>query len=225
VKGHTTRKLTFTKADLSIDPGVTHHFEYNLTRDHIGGKAVLDLGCWNGKYLNLAQAQSPRLLVGVDLEERALKVGKEQVPNGEFISGSIYNLPFMEQGFDIVVLWGVFEHLPVRQEPAALGEINRVLKKGGKFFLMTPYSHFLANLMDPAYWLVGHRHYNKRGITRLLNDAGFEVERFQVKGGMFEALETLAFYVSKHIFRRAEPPSISPAMSSGPGKVTSSDVP
>lgn len=206
MKPHTTRRLTFGKPDELVEPTPLHDYEFRLAQEDIRGKAVLDLGRWNGKFLSLAATVSPKRLVGVDLEPRALQVGREHVAGAEFIQGSIYNLPFAEGSFNTVVLWGVIEHLPVGAEPAALTEINRVLSPGGKLFLMTPSSNLLSKVMDPAYWLAGHRHYSKRAITGLLERTRFSVADVHGKGGFFEAVETDIYYVYKHVLRRDKPP-------------------
>ena len=96
--------------------------------------------------------------------------------------------PFEEHAFDVVLFCEVIEHL-LMDPMAALREINRVLRPGGRLVLTTPNVNRLenvisliagANIYDPYS---GHgpygrhnREYNGHELTRLLEFAGFDVE-------------------------------------------------
>ncbi|GFP40932.1 class I SAM-dependent methyltransferase [Candidatus Hakubella thermalkaliphila] len=200
---HTSRKLLFSGVDLSIKPGVEHKFSFAMSKPYIKDKSVLDIGCWNGKYINLIRDAVPSLAIGIDIEEKALRVAKTRIPTSEFLVASVFNLPFKDNTFDVVTLWAVIEHIVANAELRALHEINRVLKDGGKLFLSTPNDHLLSKILDPGYFLTGHRHYSKERLTRLLNSSGFIIEDFYVKGGIFDCLSTILFYFFKYVIRRA----------------------
>ena len=57
-------------------------------------------------------------------------------------SGDVFNLPFASDSFDNIILSEVLEHLD--DPPAALKEIFRVLKKGGRFLVSVPYKQVLT---------------------------------------------------------------------------------
>lgn len=51
---------------------------------------------------------------------------------GEFIPGNVYNLPFADNSFDIVMSFGLLEHF--EDVDVVIAEMTRVLKPGGMFF-------------------------------------------------------------------------------------------
>jgi len=106
------------------------------------GQRLLDIGCGPGTItLGLAEILASGEVVGIDLAESQLSVARQnaaqnKIENASFVSGSIYQLPFANEEFDVVFAHAVFEHL---KEPiAALQEIRRVLKPNGLVALRSP---------------------------------------------------------------------------------------
>ena len=89
-------------------------------------------------------------------------------------------------------------------------EVNRVLQKGGCFYLSTPHRSVWSNMLDPAWWLIGHRHYGVDDVEHFARRAGFEIERCEIRGGMWELIGMNNLYISKWILRR--PPMFAAAM-------------
>jgi len=72
------------------------------------------------------------------------------------------NLPFINEGVDLVLCENVLEHLP---EPAlALNQFWRVLRKGGRLLLVTP---FLFPLHDVPYDFFRYTEYALQHLLRL----------------------------------------------------------
>ena len=109
----------------------------------IRGQKVLDVGCGGGS-LTYLLAKAGADVIGVEQEELGLQFARENLASvGDkslryaFVHASAYQLPFAAETFDTVVSCEVIEHL---QEPEKmLSEVQRVLKRGGKFILTTPY--------------------------------------------------------------------------------------
>src|SRR5262249_10267030 len=85
-------------------------------------------------------------------------------------------LPFADASFDLVVSFGVLEH--VRDDRGSLREIHRILKPGGRFFFtFLPYwlswTQHVARLRGDWYHTVLYR---AGGVRRMASDAGFRVE-------------------------------------------------
>lgn len=178
-----------------------------LTGD-ISGKKILNIGALGGWYENyIMENDEYAQLVGLDLPGTYIKALQKTYENHAkitFVEGSVLDLPFEKNSFDIVAMWEVMEHLPKGSELFSLMEINRVLKKDGKLLLSTPYADIRSRLFDPA-WYLGHRHYSEDEVKYLTSEAGFFDFRVEVKGRWFELLTMVLFYVFKHIFKSEIP--------------------
>ncbi len=75
--------------------------------------------------------------------------------------GSVYELPYDSQSFDLVVSFSVFEHLSGYER--ALGEVYRVLRPGGLFLLGMP---AVNKLMEAGFLAIGFRGINDHHVTR-----------------------------------------------------------
>jgi SAM-dependent methyltransferase len=101
------------------------------------GDAVLDLGCGAGfDALVAAVAVGPQgRVAGVDLSPEMLAIAERgradaRLTNAEFREAMIEALPFPDASFDIALSNGVLNLIP--DKPAALREVFRVLKPGGR---------------------------------------------------------------------------------------------
>ena len=113
-------------------------------------KTVLDAGCGEGFTLNkLMSNQIGQIIEGVEYIKEAITLGKKLFPNANIKQGSIYDLPYKDNSFDLVVCTEVLEHLEDPQK--ALPEIIRVSKK--HIILSVPNEPFfrLANFLRGKY--------------------------------------------------------------------------
>lgn len=181
-----------------------HQQEFAFAKKYIKGKKVLNVGSWTGPFEILARKVAKKL-TAVDVEEEALKVLKANIPEVECVVASAHDLPFEDNTFDVVTFWATIEHIPVGYELASLKEMNRILKPGGYLFLTTMQYNVRSNILDPGYWLVGHRHYRDQQLEDMLSEAGFKSEQIKKTGGYTIAFHAWAFYFFKHIFRHDLP--------------------
>jgi len=168
------------------------------------GKKILNIGCYDGWLEKIAVKRGAQEVTGIDVNKKFVALAQKNVPQAKFLQASVLKLPFVSQRFEMVTMFDVIEHLPKGTELKALKEVKRVLKKGGKLFLSTPKSNWLANLLDPA-WYFGHRHYSVRKIKNLLKTTGFTIERLEIKGGFYELFSMIMFYAFKWLFHREIP--------------------
>ena len=165
---------------------------------------VLDIGCGFGWFELAAADRGVRSVVGVEPEEAALETARRHVALAQvtFRAASAVSLPFADESFDTVVMWEVLEHLQKRSEPLALREVARVLRPGGVLYLSTPHGSLRARLTDPAWWLIGHRHYAPERVAQLAADAALAVEVLESKAGAWQIAYIINLYVSKWLLRR-----------------------
>ena len=93
-------------------------------------------------------------------------------------SGDIFHLPFPSNTFDNIILSEVLEHLD--DPPAALKEIFRVLKKGGRFLVSVPYKQVITyqiciHCNKPTPTLAHLHSFDKEKLSNLVKDAGFKI--------------------------------------------------
>jgi SAM-dependent methyltransferase len=100
---------------------------------------VLDWGCGKGHVSKLIRELSPLELKSCDIASNQTDsaFGQQTPIIGQFNISVIplpheHDLPFSDGIFDIVLSFGVLEH--VANDKASLGEIARILKPGGLFF-------------------------------------------------------------------------------------------
>jgi SAM-dependent methyltransferase len=131
---------------------------------------ILDVGCGTGANLLLLSQYGEA--EGVDVSEDALAfcrargLDKVRLGAGE-------ELPYEDGTFDLVTALDVVEHMD--DDLAGLTEMRRVLRPGGRVLLFVPTFMFLWGLQDEVS---NHRRrYRLPELRRVLEQAGFEVER------------------------------------------------
>jgi len=104
------------------------------------GETVLDIGCGGGvdTFIAAMMVGTTGRAVGIDMVsemlERALKNLREtNFPNAIFQKASAEALPFLDEGFDVVISNGVFNLIP--DKGRALQEAFRVLKATGRLMI------------------------------------------------------------------------------------------
>src|SRR4030095_4137097 len=115
---------------------------------------ILDLGAGPGTYTR-AVTELGHECLGLDYSKMLLQVAKTKHPQGAYIQGEAYHLPFRSMIFDGVICVGVLQSLQSIDE--ALREAHRVLQPGGFLFLEG---------LNSLFWLHGLRTW-KESLRRL----------------------------------------------------------
>ena len=106
------------------------------------GMKILDLGCGSG-YLSfpIAKNNPDCDMTGLDIVNAALGANRaradaEGIKNLSFVSYDGIDFPFEDGTFDLVVTRYALHHFPDIEH--SVGEVSRVLKAGGRFFISDP---------------------------------------------------------------------------------------
>jgi 2-polyprenyl-3-methyl-5-hydroxy-6-metoxy-1,4-benzoquinol methylase len=193
------------KFETNIAKRISGRHKACLEMENFENKKILDIGCSYGWFEKFVGEKAEKI-IGIDLDEKDLENAKSEVKlkNVKFEKGSALNLKkFKKDYFDIVIMFDVIEHIPKNSEDLVLKEIKRVLKKNGKLLISTPANNF-SNFFDPA-WYFGHRHYSKSKMQNIFENAGFIVEKMEIKGGFFEIFSMILFYPFKWFFNMEIP--------------------
>ncbi|MDQ6634418.1 MAG: class I SAM-dependent methyltransferase [Gemmatimonadota bacterium] len=120
-------------------------------RPPLGGR-VLEVGCGRGIALPvLAERLRPAELIGIDIDPMLVAIARQRMRASGFdvnlLEGDLRDLPFEDACFDLVFDFGTCYHVGggITGASAALREIARVLRPGGRFVHETPVAQHLAH--------------------------------------------------------------------------------
>ncbi len=88
---------------------------------------VLEIGCGTGIDLRLFPETFG--IHGVDLNDNALKIARENLPQGDFKKGNIADLPFEDSSIDFVFTHQLLNYLDDETLERGISEMFRVAKK------------------------------------------------------------------------------------------------
>ena len=118
------------------------------------GKNILEIGCGSG-LLSSHIAKAGGNLFAVDITNKAVETTKKRF-DLEGLKGSIQQmdaekLTFEKESMDYVISWGVIHHSGNME--AIIDQIHKVLKPGGKAFLMVYNRHSIRFQIYCKFWL------------------------------------------------------------------------
>ncbi len=111
------------------------------------GERVLDLGAGTGVSTQ-ELSRSGASVIGVDISLGMLAVGRRTRPEVHLVAGDALALPFADDTFDAVTTAFVLRN--VANTPAALRELSRVTKPGGRM-VICEFSHPTNAVFRTAY--------------------------------------------------------------------------
>ncbi len=103
-----------------------------------GNEKILDVGCGTGILAcKIAKEYNNVLLYGIDISENLINLAKRKVSkngyNIDFRVGSVLELPYKKNTFDVVLTSIMFHQLDIGEKQKAVEEIYRVLKYNGRY--------------------------------------------------------------------------------------------
>jgi SAM-dependent methyltransferase len=127
---------------------------------------ILDAGCGSGR--NMVELARHGTVTGVELSETSVRLARERGV-GEVIAGSVLEMPFASDAFDMAVCLDVIEHLD--EDVDALRELRRVVAPGGSLLVTVPAYPWLWSGHD----VINHhrRRYTRRSLQTAAESAGW----------------------------------------------------
>lgn len=133
------------------------------------GAAVLDIGCASGAF---AEKWADRKIRYSSVDYNGILVDHCRAKgfDAHRVDLSTEPLPFKDASFDFAYCSHVLEHLLSNQQIALFSEIARVMKPGGKLFLLTPTPYSWYFWDDPTH----QRPSTHGSLEHLCRDAGLD---------------------------------------------------
>jgi SAM-dependent methyltransferase len=134
------------------------------------GARILDAGCGSGR--NMVELARYGEVTGIELSETSVALARER-GTGEVISGSVLEMPFADNSFELAASLDVIEHL--EDDVAALCELRRTVAPGGALLVTVPAYQWLWSGHDEINH--HHRRYTRRSLQQVAEQAGWRQER------------------------------------------------
>lgn len=149
-----------------------------MLNEDIKGRKFLDAGCGTGLFSKVACDRGADVY-SMDLGENLLNEVKKKC-NSNRVVGSILEIPFPDNTFDIVMSSEVIEHVPDPKK--AIAELYRVLKPGGIMVLTTPnkfwyFAIWIANTFKLRPYQGLENWTGWWEMQRTVNNLGFKTEK------------------------------------------------
>jgi SAM-dependent methyltransferase len=138
---------------------------------------ILDAGCGSGR--NMVEFARHGTVTGIELSATSVRLAREREA-GEVVEGSVLEMPFDADAFDLAASLDVIEHL--QDDLQALRELRRVVAPGGSLLVTVPAYQWLWSGHDEINH--HHRRYTRRSLQRIGEQAGWQ----QVRTTYFNSL-------------------------------------
>lgn len=135
---------------------------------------ILDLGCGPG-WLSYELSKKGFAVTGCDAAQAQINLAKKNYPELSFVvADPQVKLPFADGEFNVIVASLIINDL--NDQPAALKEIRRVLKPGGKFIniITNPYYAYPVGQWKRGFW---GKIFGKKPTLKLLSYFSFVDEQ------------------------------------------------
>lgn len=133
---------------------------------------ILDIGCGTGRVLENLQVYGETY--GIDFSATAIAFCRERGLQ-KLVRGTGEVLPFRDGVFDVVTVLDVFCHREIRDNKAALKEVVRTLRSGGRIILSEPAFKFLYGPHDESQHC--KQRFSSAEVKELMTSCGLKIEK------------------------------------------------
>jgi demethylmenaquinone methyltransferase/2-methoxy-6-polyprenyl-1,4-benzoquinol methylase len=163
--------LLATCSTLSLHVPLGERFFRSRKFNLAGAASLLDVGSGAGQLAQhlLKYADPGAKITCVDLSQQMLRRARSRLKSAspQFVAADLAHLPFADESFDCITCGYVLEHL-LDPRPG-LCEISRVLRPGGRMFLLTTEDTFYGAWTSRLWHC---RTYNRRDLLALCRELG-----------------------------------------------------
>ncbi len=181
----------------------TFNRRLDLLHEHIqpgNNRKLLDIGCAAGFFMDEA-AKRGWSVEGLDVSSFAVDYVQSRFGHDAY-NESVLDADHLEpNSYSLISMWDVIEHVP--DPKAHVERIGELLHSGGYFALITPDVGSTVAQLTGKRW-IGYKlseehvyYFSKQTLTRMLNEAGFDVVDAHHEGkvvSMSLFLDRLGFY-------------------------------
>jgi cyclopropane fatty-acyl-phospholipid synthase-like methyltransferase len=144
---------------------------------------VLDLGCGPGVPSAARLATAGHQVVGVDISPRQIDLARRNVPSATFIACDVIDFTAERESFDAVMALYSLTHVPRDRYATLFARLVDWLRPGG-WLLASMGTSDQAGWNEEDFLGFGHTSWTNgcdpATSRRLLNDAGFDLERAEI---------------------------------------------
>ena len=183
-------------------------FKVKWLREFYGKEKVdeiLDLGAGDGTCLTYFSQYFPEAkLKGIDVSELSIEeAAAKNITNAEVKAYDGTHIPYSDNQFDVILVATVMHHIRFDLHPPLMKEALRVLKPGGKIFIVehNPYNPVTIHMVNTCPFDEDAVLLKPGYTTKLLKDSGFRKAKnhftlFFPRGGFFKAFHFLEKHLS-----------------------------
>ncbi len=159
---------------------VTSHFEILDALIDPAGLDLLDIGAGDGTFCNALAARGARV-TGVEIDAQKVARAREgAAPGVQIVEGVAEHLPLPGAAFDLACFVYSLHHVPLSEQSAALGEIERVLRPGGRLLVIEPRPYgSMSTVIAPVEDETHVREVSQRRIEALGRGPSFDLRETQ----------------------------------------------
>jgi len=169
---------------------------------------LLDVGCATGFFLDLARSNGWEV-IGSEVSDFSARYARQTL-GLDVRLGTLKQLRFEDQAFDVVTMWDVIEHVP---DPLGeLCEVWRILRDGGVLSIITPDVGSLVARLLGSRWEEFRRvrehvyFFSRPTMCETLRRAGFGVLKTEYADKVFylgPAMNRLKYYMWDGVLTQA----------------------
>ncbi|HRH35228.1 MAG TPA: class I SAM-dependent methyltransferase [Catalimonadaceae bacterium] len=182
-------------------------FKIKWLRDYYRNQkldSILDLGAGDGTCLTYFSQYFPEAdLFGIDVSELSIEeAAAKKIPKTEVKVYDGINIPYADNQFDAILVATVMHHIRFELHPPLMKEALRVLKPGGKIFIVehNPYNPVTMHMVNTCPFDEDAVLLKPGYTTSLLKNCGFKSAKnhftlFFPRGGVFKTFHFLEKYL------------------------------